>query len=93
MIMVNSVSIWSGAYWQATAERAIATAAQSALAYVGVDAVLNVLTFDWVALGGIAAGGAVLSVLKSLAVNAVAKNGPGISDAEHINKPLPKRSE
>jgi hypothetical protein len=49
-----------------TAERALATSAQVLLVYLGADA-LNVLAVDWKAAGGIAAGGAVLSVLKSLA--------------------------
>lgn len=85
--MLSPPSIWSLAFWKATAERSIATAAQSGLAYLGMG-VINVLEVSWPAFGGIAAGGAVFSVLKSLAVNAVTKTGPSVTDAEHVNRPL-----
>lgn len=49
-----------------TAERAVATSAQVLLTYLGAD-VLNVLSVDWKTAGGVAAGGFVLSVLKSMA--------------------------
>lgn len=48
------------------AERAVATASQVLITYLGAD-VLNVLSVDWKTAGGVAAGGFVLSLLKSLA--------------------------
>jgi hypothetical protein len=72
-----SNSIWTGAFWKATAERAVATAAQSALLAIGADQI-NALTLDWPTLGGFAAGGAVLSLLKSLGVNALTGTGPSV---------------
>ncbi len=72
------MSIWTGAFWKATAERAVSTAAQSAILVVAADQ-FNALTFDWPTLGGFAAGGAVLSVLKSLAVNAATGTGPSVA--------------
>lgn len=70
-------SIWTAAFWKATAERAVSTAAQSALLAIGADQV-NALTLDWPTLGGFAAGGAVLSLLKSLGVNALTGTGPSV---------------
>jgi hypothetical protein len=52
---------------QTLADRAVMTAAQSALAYIGSAAALNALTLDWVAVGGVALGGAVASLLTNLA--------------------------
>lgn len=89
---MSGPTIWQASFWKATTERAIATAAQSGLAYLGMD-LINVLEVSWPAFGGIVAGGAVFSVLKSLTVNAVTKTGPSVTDAEHINQPLPRRSE
>jgi hypothetical protein len=49
-----------------TAERAVKTAAQSALLSIGADQA-NALTADWQTVASFALGGAVLSVLTSLA--------------------------
>lgn len=57
-------------YWARVFERAIKTAAQSALLAVGADQV-NALQLDFVTVGGFAAGGFLLSVLTSLASAAV----------------------
>lgn len=59
--------IWTLAFWKATAERAVATAAQSALAVVFVDHLASAFDMDWQNVAGVAAGGAVLAVLKALA--------------------------
>lgn len=48
-------------------DRAAMTAAQSALAYIGSAAALNALTLDWVAVGGVALGGALASLLTNIA--------------------------
>ena len=54
-------------FWRDALERAIKTAAQSAIVGGGFTSITaNALTFDWVALGGFAAGGFVLSVLSSV---------------------------
>lgn len=52
-------------------ERAVKTAAQSALAVYGVDTVMNVASFQQ--LGAIAGSAAVLSILTSLASQPVAQ--------------------
>jgi hypothetical protein len=50
------------------AERAVSTAAESALLALGAEQ-LNVLEADWKVIAGFALGGAVLSVLKGLAAS------------------------
>ena len=53
-----------------TFERALSSAAGAALTVLGLDA-LNVMTADWALAGSMAAGAAVLSVLKALAARKV----------------------
>lgn len=77
-------AIWTGSFWKATAERAIATAAQAALAVVGADELLNVLEVGWPEVGAVAAGGFVLAVLKAVAANGLTHTGPGLTQAEHV---------
>lgn len=83
------MSIFTLAFWQATLERAVKTAAQAAILAIGADQV-NVLTLDWQTLAGFAGGGFVLSVLTSLASNGLASNpGPSLAnevavDARHV---------
>jgi hypothetical protein len=63
------------AYLLAVLERAVKTAAQSALLVLGADQI-NALNAQWVDVGGFAAGGFVLSVLTSLATSGFGGNGP-----------------
>jgi hypothetical protein len=53
-------------FWKRAAERAAKTAGQSAILAIGADQ-LNALSADWATVAGFALGGAVLSVLTSLA--------------------------
>lgn len=65
---MTGMSIWSRAFWKDTAERAIKTAAQTAIVAWGVgDQLLNLFTADLVLIGQFAVSGAVLSVLTSIA--------------------------
>ena len=70
-------------FWKDTTERAISTAAQAAILVVGADAI-NIVSVDWLEVAGFAAGGAVLTVLKALAVGA--KDG----SPSAVNAPQPE---
>lgn len=59
------------AFWKATVERAIKTAAQAALLAIGAAEGFDVFDLDWSRLVGFAGGGALLSVLTSIATSAV----------------------
>jgi hypothetical protein len=53
-------------FWQDAFERAVKTAAQTAVVAIGAAAGFDLFTADWRTVGGAAAGGFVLSVLTSL---------------------------
>lgn len=63
---MTTTTLFSITFWRDAAERAGKTAAQSAILALGGGAA-NVLTLDWLTLGGAAAGGALLSLLTSVA--------------------------
>jgi hypothetical protein len=77
------VSIFTVLFWKAAAERALKSAAQGAiLAGVGV-AKFDALHASWETIGGAALGAAVLSVLTSVASDALTDGaGPSLTDAE-----------
>ena len=58
--------IWTVGFWKGVAERAVKTAAQTAVAFfvVGETGVADV---DWATIGGISLVAAIVSVLTSLA--------------------------
>jgi hypothetical protein len=57
-------------YYSDLADRAVRTAAQSALLVLGADQV-NVIDVNWLDVAGFAGGGAVLSVLTTLVVGGI----------------------
>ena len=73
------MSIWTGAFWKATAERGIKTAAQTAVALLGVD-VAGILNVDWVQTGSAVALATLLSVLTSVASGAVTDGTPSLAN-------------
>lgn len=74
--------MFSKAFWKAAAERAVKTAAQTAVVLLGADMV-DVLSLDWVNIASLSAGAALVSVLTSIASDAVtAQDGPSLTDAE-----------
>lgn len=61
-------SIFTRAFWTAASERAVKTGAQAVLTtYLVGDVALNAITADWANMGGIFAGGILVSYLTSLA--------------------------
>ena len=73
------MSIWSAAFWRAATERAIRTAAQTAVATLTAGAT-GLLEVDWAAVGSVSGMAAVLSVLTSVATGAVQGDGPGVTE-------------
>lgn len=85
------MSLFTTRFWADAAERAITTAAQSAIAVIGVDALTPIIEVDWAGVGGIAATAAVLSVLKSLVASQVGDTSaslvaPAKSGGRHVAK-------
>lgn len=72
-------------FWRATAERAVSTAAQSALLVIGAEQVNAISGVEWTTVAGFAAGGAALSILKALAASQVGGSGPSLTDAEVLD--------
>ncbi|APY88161.1 holin [Streptomyces alfalfae] len=68
----------TGAFWKATAERAVRTAAQSSLALMAGDGI-GILDVDWgevASVGGLAAVAAVLTAI----VTSGGPVGPGLTE-------------
>ena len=71
--------MWTRAFWRSTAERALKTLAQFLLVLLGSDLAttavyadtVNVFTVNWLYVLGCALGGALLSVLMSVASAAI----------------------
>ncbi len=78
--MTRVRAMFRRAFWLDAAERAIKTGAQSALLAVGADKVLDVMAADWANVASFAAGGAVLSLLTSVASVPM----PGVSPASLV---------
>lgn len=81
------MTIFSKPFAIASLERAIKTAAQSALLFIGADQA-NVLEFDWSNLGGFAAGGFVLSLLTSIVSAGIGDAGPSVA-GENLDPEAP----
>lgn len=72
------------AFWKASAERAIKTAAQTAVALIGTDQV-GILNLDWGEIGAVVATATVLSVLTSVASGV--GGSPAIGNTERLDVP------
>lgn len=57
-------------FWIDALERAASTAAQAAIAMIGMDQ-FNAIQADWKAIAGTALGAAILSILKAMAASRV----------------------
>ncbi|MDV6290342.1 holin [Streptomyces sp. UP1A-1] len=72
------MSLTSGAFWKATAERAVRTLAQGTLGAVSADG-LGLLDVDWGDAFGIGGLAAALAVLTAIATSG-GTDGPGITE-------------
>jgi hypothetical protein len=72
------MTIWSGGFWKAAAERAIKTLAQSLIAVLAIGQV-TVLTVDWAQAAAVAATAGILSVLTSIASSGIGNPGPSLA--------------
>ncbi|WP_347031714.1 holin [Brevibacterium paucivorans] len=81
----------SKAFWTATAERAIKTAAQSLITLIGTDAV-GILAIDWAQILSVTATMTLLSVLTSVASGPIGEPGPGMMSGEAITQPAPREA-
>lgn len=70
-------------FWAASTERAVKTAAQTAIALIGTDQA-GILNLDWAQIGSVVATAVVLSMLTSIAGDATSKNGPSFVRSEGI---------
>lgn len=60
--------MWTAGFWKEVAERSLKTAAQFVLGAWGIgDGIYNALEMDWQLAAGAAVGGAVISLLTSIA--------------------------
>lgn len=76
--------MFTRAFWSAALERAIKTAAQSAVLVVGADQ-FDALAVSWGEVGGFALGGFVLSLLTSVGSDVVTdETGPSLTNAERL---------
>lgn len=75
---------WSRTFWQAAAERAIATLLQAGIAAIPVS-VVTLQGIDWLLVGSTAGLAGLLSVVKSVIVNAGGSTGPGVGSQENLN--------
>ncbi|MFD5788556.1 holin [Streptomyces sp. NPDC127037] len=72
------MTMLTAAFWRATAERAVRTAAQTLVASLGLDQ-LGVLDADWGQGFSLAGGAALLAVLTAVATSG-GSEGPGITE-------------
>lgn len=76
--------MFTRAFWRAAGERAVKTAAQSAILVLGADQ-FNALQVSWAEVGGFALGGLVLSLLTSIGSDVVtSEHGPSLTNSEHL---------
>jgi hypothetical protein len=75
--------IFTRAFWVATRERAVSTAAQFAIGAWGGGALPDV-SLPWWTVPAAAGAGAALTVLKCLAAAKVGNDGPSLTSAESL---------
>lgn len=77
-------TLTSKAFWTATGERIIRTAAQAAIASIGTTALIHQV--DWVVVGSTTAMAAVLALLMAIGADAATGTGPALMSAETVTQ-------
>lgn len=67
--------MFSWEFWKQSLERAVKSAAQAVVLGLGLAEGLDLFTLDWALVGGLALGGAFLSVLTSIISAPFGENG------------------
>ena len=83
--------MWTKAFWQSVAERAVKTFAQSA-ASILISAGVGLLAADWVGCMSAAGMAALISLLTSVASGAVTDGSPSLA-AEKLPEPDPQPAD
>lgn len=86
--------MFSKAFWKAATERALKTGAQfviltmsgGAIAGASGDTVINAFLLDYPTLGGVFAGGVLISYLTSIVSAPISGAGPSITGTESITE-------
>ncbi|MFE6664853.1 holin [Streptomyces sp. NPDC057697] len=73
-----AATIFTGAFWAATAERTVRTAAQTLIATLGLNTT-GVLDVDWGQALSLTGSAALLAVLTALSASG-SGNGPGLTE-------------
>lgn len=71
--------MFTAKFWRATAERAVRTAAQTAVATLGADG-LGIVDVDWGATASVTGMAALLAVLTAVATAGGKTDGPGLTE-------------
>jgi hypothetical protein len=80
--------MWKAAFWQATAERAIRTLAQTFGALLVADPLIGFVEFDWLDSAQVAGLATLASLLTSLGASAFTPGpGPSLIAAEVLSPP------
>jgi hypothetical protein len=85
---MDDITMWNRRYWAAVTERMLRGFAIGVLLVVGGN-LFDVFTVDWPRALGFGLGGALLSLLMSLAGNVTSGNGPSFVRAEKVATPQP----
>lgn len=72
-------SIWNRQFWKASAERAVKTLAQAAVAFLAAGAT-GLIDVDWVQLASVSGLAALVSVLTSIGSGAITDGSPSLSN-------------
>jgi hypothetical protein len=76
-------TIWTRAFWQATAERVIATVVGALVAVLTADG-FDLLNTNWQGVLTTIGVAAAVSLLKAVLANVATQNGPSLTNSEQV---------